>query len=141
MKREYLELLINLSAKAYSEDESPIAAIIVKDGEIISQAHNQRNSTNSTISHAEIIAITEANRKLENWRLNNCTMYVTVQPCEMCQTVIKEARIEKVFYIVDRDVIKKQHSKTLFVKCANEIDNSVVTDYKNLLADFWKNKR
>ena len=96
MKPELMLKAIEIAKK--SENDIPIGAIIVKNGEIIAQAHNQREKDNITTSHAEILAIQRANEKLKNWRLNNCEMYVTLEPCPMCASAIIQARISKVYF-------------------------------------------
>jgi len=141
MEKKYLEKLLELADQAYEKEEAPISAIIVYKNEIIAEAYNERNSSNSTISHAEIKTIEIANQKLKSWRLNNCTMYVTMKPCEMCEKVIKEARIDKVFYLVEREENKKQYNKTEFIKNESLRDDKLIKNYKNLLTNFWKNKR
>ena len=76
----------------------PISAIIVKNGEIIAQTVNQREENNQTIAHAEILAISEANKKLNSWRLDDCDMYVTLEPCPMCAWAIINARIKNLYF-------------------------------------------
>ena len=137
----YVERLLELASKAFATDEAPVAALITHNDKIIAEAYNQRNKSNSTIAHAEIETIKIANKKLNNWRLNNCALYVTVKPCEMCEKVIKEARIERVLYLVEREPIKRQYNKTKFIKLKELADNNLVLEYRKLLADFWKNKR
>ena len=83
--------------KAYKKEEIPVGAIIVKDGEIIARAHNLKESKNSSISHAEILAIGKANKKLGAWRLENCEMYITLEPCTMCAGAIINSRIKKIY--------------------------------------------
>lgn len=84
--------------KAYLKEEVPIGAVIVKDGKVIARAHNLREKTNNAISHAEIIAIEKACKKLNSWRLEDCTIYVTLEPCPMCLGAMMQARIKKVYY-------------------------------------------
>ena len=99
MKTMKLELMKEAIKKAKkSGKDIPIGAIIVKDGEIITKAVNQREKKQNTIYHAEIVAIKRACRKLKNWRLNDCEMYVTLEPCPMCMWAILEARIDKLFF-------------------------------------------
>lgn len=81
-----------------SGNDIPIAAVIVKDGKIIAKAVNQREKKQNTINHAEMIAIQKANKKLKNWRLNDCEMYVTLEPCPMCASAILQARISKLYF-------------------------------------------
>lgn len=82
--------------KAYLKGEVPVGAVIVKDGIIISRAHNRREELKSPLAHAEIIAINSASKVLDNWRLNGCEMYVTLEPCPMCAGAILQSRLSKV---------------------------------------------
>ena len=113
---QYIDELIKLSYKSLKKDEVPVAAIIVHNDKIIAKAHNTRKHSNKTIDHAEIKVITKANQKLKNWRLNKCTLYVTIEPCEMCKNVIKKSRIDKVFYLVPRLKTKKSKPQNEFNK-------------------------
>ena len=81
-----------------SDKDIPIAAVIVKDGQIIASAVNEREKEQNAVNHAEIIAIQKANKKLNNWRLNDCEMYVTLEPCPMCASAILQARISKLYF-------------------------------------------
>ncbi len=138
-----IQELTKLVKKAEKNDESPVAAIIVENGKIIAKAYNKRNKSHKTIDHAEIIAITKANKKIKNWRANKCTMYVTLEPCEMCKTVIKESRIEKVYYFLERNQEKKQYKKTEFNninKMQKNVEN-FTNEYLNIMKKFWQNKR
>mgnify|MGYP002564705313 CR=1 FL=1 len=83
--------------KAYEKEEVPIGAIIVKDGKIIARAHNMKEIKNDTTEHAEIRAIKKASKKLGAWRLSECEMYTTLEPCPMCAGAIIQARIKKVY--------------------------------------------
>ena len=83
--------------KAYKKEEIPVGAVIVKDGEIIARAHNLKELKNSSISHAEILAIQKANKNLNAWRLENCEMYITLEPCMMCMGAIINSRIKKIY--------------------------------------------
>lgn len=93
MKQAYKEAL-----KALSKDEVPIGAIIVKDNKIIARAHNNKQNKNLAIGHAEILAICKANKKLNSWHLDNCTMYVTLEPCVMCAGALIQSRIKRIVY-------------------------------------------
>ena len=81
-----------------SNDDLPIGAVIVKEDKIIAKAHNQKEANNSVILHAEIVAIQQAEKILKNWRLDNCEMYVTLEPCPMCAWAILQARMAKVYF-------------------------------------------
>lgn len=86
------------AALAINENEVPIGAVIVRDERIIASAHNQREQLRDPTAHAEMIAITQAAEALGSWRLNNCTLYVTLEPCPMCAGAIQQARIPRIVY-------------------------------------------
>ena len=94
----FMSHAINLAKIAFKKDEVPVGAIIVKDGEVIGRGFNQVISKNSVSSHAEINAINDASNTLGNYRLNNCDMYVTLEPCHMCAKAIVDARISHVYF-------------------------------------------
>ena len=140
MEEKYINELINLSKKSLKRSEVPIAALIIdENGKIISKAYNTRNIKQQTINHAEILAITKANKKLKNWRLNKCTLYVTIEPCDMCKSVIKESRIQNVYYLLPRLPEKNQYNKTIFNKLKDMSEKE--DKYQEIINKFWKNKR
>ncbi len=96
-KEKFMKEALKEAKKAYEKEEIPVGAVIVKDGKIIAKAHNLKESKKSSISHAEILAITKANKKLKAWRLENCEMYITLEPCMMCMGAIINARIKKIY--------------------------------------------
>lgn len=100
-----MEIAYKEAQKAYKKREVPVGAIIVKDGKIIAKAHNLKEKKKSSLAHAEILCIEKACKKINNWRLDDCTMYVTLYPCNMCLGAIKEARINSVVYGASRDKI------------------------------------
>lgn len=83
---------------AYALGETPIGAVIVRDGEIIARAHNLRETTHDATAHAELLAIRQANQHLAGWRLTRCTLYVTLEPCAMCAGAIVLARVPTLVY-------------------------------------------
>lgn len=87
-----------IEAAKKSGTDIPVAAIIVKDNKIISQAVNERERKHNAIYHAEILAVKKACKKLKNWRLNDCEIYVTLEPCPMCASAILQARISKIYF-------------------------------------------
>ncbi|MGN0512939.1 MAG: tRNA adenosine(34) deaminase TadA [Lachnospiraceae bacterium] len=93
---KYMKEAIKQAKKAAMLDEVPIGCVIVYDGKIIGRGYNRRNTDKSTLAHAEIIAIKKASKKLGDWRLEDCTMYVTLEPCQMCAGAIVQARIPRV---------------------------------------------
>lgn len=96
-KNKFMKAALKEAQKAYDKLEIPVGAVIVKDGKIIARAHNLKESKNDTTKHAEIIAIQKASKKLQSWRLNDCDMYVTLEPCSMCAGAIIGARIHKLY--------------------------------------------
>lgn len=96
-KEKFMQEALKEAKKAEKKLEVPVGCIIVKDGEIIARAHNQKETKTDTTKHAEIIAIQRASKKLEEWRLLDCEMYVTLEPCSMCAGAMIQARIKKVY--------------------------------------------
>ena len=97
-KEEYMLEAIKEAKKAYKKDEVPVGAIIVYKDEIIARGHNLRVTSNKTHDHAEIVAITKANKEIGSWRLEECDLYVTMEPCLMCAGAIMQSRIRKVYF-------------------------------------------
>lgn len=96
-KEYFMKQAIKEAEKAYKKLEVPVGAIIVKDGKIIARAHNQKETKTDTTKHAEILAIQKASKKLKSWRLIDCEMYVTLEPCTMCAGAMINSRIKKVY--------------------------------------------
>lgn len=114
---DFMEEAIKLAEKAYKKEEVPIGAVIVRNGKIIARAYNNRERSQQAINHAEIIAIKKACKKLKSWRLNDCEMYVTLEPCSMCAGAILNARL-----------------KSVHIACLDDGHGAVVSKY-NLLTD------
>jgi tRNA(adenine34) deaminase len=93
---KYMKQAIKLAKKAEANDDVPIGCIIVYEGKIIARGYNRRNMDKSSLAHAEIMAIKKASKYIGDWRLEDCTMYVTLEPCQMCAGAIVQARIPKV---------------------------------------------
>lgn len=96
-KEKYMKQAIKQAEKAYENLEVPVGAVIVKDNKIIARAYNQKESKNDTTNHAEILAIKKASKKLNSWRLLDCEMYVTLEPCSMCAGALIQSRIKKIY--------------------------------------------
>ncbi|MDD4187913.1 MAG: nucleoside deaminase [Bacilli bacterium] len=141
MEQKVINILKKLVIKASNRNETPVAAVIVCENKIISKAFNQRNKSNSTLAHAEILAIQKANKKLKSWRLNECSIYITIKPCAMCEAVIKEARFKSVYYLLERVPEKKQYNKTVFQKLDNSAYDNDIQNYISIIEDFWKKRR
>lgn len=136
----YFEVAIKEATKAFKKSEIPVGAVIVFNNRILAKAHNKRIKTNDVTSHAEIIAIRKAAKKIGDWRLNGCTMFVTLEPCDMCKEIIKESRLDSVFYLIEKYDYKKSFNKTKIEKyCDNSFQQSI-SDYKDKLSTFFKLK-
>lgn len=98
LKEYYMKIAYDEAEKAYAKGEIPIGAVIVKNGEIIAKAHNLRETEKNSLNHAEIVAIDMACKKLGGWRLTDCDMYVTLEPCHMCIGAIIQAKIKNLYF-------------------------------------------
>ena len=136
---KYIDKIVELAKIAYDNDDIPVGAIVVKDKEIIGEGFNTRNSIKSVVGHAEIDAIEMACKHMGDWRLDDCTMYVTLLPCMMCTGAIIESRIKKVYYLCDRTNVCFKCDGYLNVE---KIDNDKKRqEYMKLLHLFFENKR
>jgi tRNA(adenine34) deaminase len=94
----YMKIALEEAQKAYKKKEVPIGAIVVKNGEVISRGHNLRETLNDPTAHAEIIVIKKAAIKLGGWRLSDCRLYVTIEPCPMCAGALVQSRVKSLIY-------------------------------------------
>ena len=97
MKEQYMREALKEAEKAKKLNQVPIGCVIVKDDKIIGRGYNRRMKDKNTLSHAELNAIKKASKKLKDWRLDDCEMYVTTEPCQMCSGAIVQARVKKVY--------------------------------------------
>lgn len=135
---EYFDMCIVEAKKCLTNGDVPIGAILVQNGEIIARSHNTRELNNNILGHAEINAIIEASTRLKRWNLSDCDLYVTLEPCSMCRSIIKQSRISNVYYLLAKSDLKKEYNKTIFTKI--ESTNSEQMCVK-MLSDFFKSKR
>lgn len=142
MKKYMIEALKE-AKKAFELGEVPIGAVIVKDNKIISRAFNKKESSNLATSHAEILAINKACKKLNNWRLLDCTLYVTVEPCLMCCGAIIQSRIKKVVYGTSNEYYGAVESIDNTLKKYNiEVENNILqNECSNIMKEFFKKRR
>lgn len=98
MNEYFMKIALAEAKKARKKGEVPIGAVVVRNGKVISKAHNLRENKNVATYHAELLAIEKACKKLNSWRLDDCELYVTLEPCVMCAGAIINARIKKVYY-------------------------------------------
>src|SRR5574344_1626328 len=102
-----LEKLAKLAQISFKKGEIPVGALVIYNNEIIGLGYNTRQKKYDVCGHAEINAIRQAEKKLKDWRLNDCKLYSTLEPCEMCYKIIKECRIKKVYYLISNN---KKHN-------------------------------
>lgn len=93
-----MELAYREALKAYEKEEIPVGCVIVKNDQVIAKAHNLRETKNLVLAHAEMLAINKANKKLNSWRLDDCDIYITLEPCPMCLGAIIQARIKNLYF-------------------------------------------
>lgn len=147
MNNKFLDLAFKYANKAFENGEVPIGAVIVKNDEVIGYGYNQKEKKNSVLEHAEIIAIRKASKKINNWRLDGCDIYVTLNPCPMCASAIKQARINNIYSALTNldktnekvvvDILKKDKTNPK----VNIISNIKPDESKNLLNSFFSIKR
>ncbi len=135
---QYFDRCIELAKIAFNNGDIPVGALIVKDDTIIAEAYNCKFAKNVSIYHAELLCIEEACKKLGDWRLNGCTMYVTLEPCSMCYGALVESRIDKVVYLLDstyKETFNNNYDKLTVFKYKS------VKNYDILLKSFFEIRR
>lgn len=138
MKEEFVLATIEEAKESYQQDDVPIGAILVQNDKILAKAHNTRELEHNVLGHAEINVILKASKILNRWNLADCELYVTLKPCSMCMEIIKQSRIKKIYYLLDKLSFKKEFSDSEFLKI-NDPENEQM--YYKLLSDFFKDKR
>lgn len=148
MKHEYyMKLALREAQKAFEIGEIPIGAVIVYNDEVIAKAFNLKESAGNVLAHAELLAIEKASKKLGNWRLNNCKIYVTLEPCTMCASAIHQARINEIYYGVsiadsfNRDITEKIITNIDTNPCGKIYGGFLEKECQELLSTFFKKNR
>ena len=143
MEEKFMKEALKEAKKAYEKQEVPVGAVIVKDGKIIARAHNLREIKQCATAHAEILAIEKASKKLNSWRLIDCDMYVTLEPCTMCMGAIISSRIKNLYIgaldqktgacgsFVDLNTLKYNHT-------VNISKGMLAKDCEYIIKDFFK---
>ena len=138
---KYMSLALKAAQKALRKDEVPVGAIIVRRGKVIASAYNLRESKKNPLAHAEVLVIEKAARKLKGWRLTQCKLYVTLEPCPMCAGAIINARIDNVYFgaydskagafgsVYDLAQGKLNHTPNVTGGILNDECASLLTDY------------
>ncbi len=122
MKDKFMSAALKCAQKAFDEGEVPIGAVVVLDGKIISRGHNRRTKRQIATAHAEIEAIDKACKKLGSWRIPECELYVTLEPCPMCMGAALNARIKKIYFGAPED---KGRSLTAQIASANLLNHTI----------------
>lgn len=143
----FMQEALKEANKAYKLKEVPVGAIVVKDSEIIGRGYNKKEILKNPLSHAELIAIDEACKNLNSWRLKDCSLYVTLEPCAMCAGAILQSRIDNVF-IATKDLKTGALGSVIDLSNIKEFNHSVNIEYgllkdesSNLLKKFFKELR
>ena len=137
MNEYYMKLAIKQAKKALKKEEVPVGAVIIKNNKIISKAFNKKEIKNDVTNHAEMIAISKACKKIKNWRLDNCEIYVTMEPCMMCSGAIEQSRIKKIVYGVKNE----NYGYTCKLKNIEIISQICEKECKELIQTFFKKRR
>lgn len=140
MKYKYMNEALKQAKKAYKKGDVPIGTIIVKDNKIIAKAYNKKEKNKIATSHAEIIAINKACKKLRTWHLENCILYTTMEPCMMCTGAILQSRIENICYGISNKSFGAIHN----LKKNNKISiegHILEKECLELVQKFFRNKR
>ena len=136
---KYIQLLYKLAKKAARNGDVPVSAIILKDDKIIATGYNNRQKKSFVLGHAEVNAIIKAERKLGDFRLNDCVLLTTLKPCKMCQSIIEASRIKEIYYILDQKGVES-YQKVNFKQLDHK--NSVFIDkYQFLFDEFFRKLR
>lgn len=144
---KFMQEALKEAKKAYNKLEIPVGAVIVKDGKVIARAHNLKETKLDTTKHAEILAIQKASKKLESWRLLDCEMYVTLEPCSMCAGAIINARMKKIYIgTLDEKTGAAGSVLNLFedykFNHEVEVEKGIMKEQcESMLKDFFKNLR
>lgn len=147
MQERFMEIALEEAKKAYIEDEVPIGCVIVRNDEVIAQTHNQKVKNQNATHHAEILAINKASEYLKSWYLDECEMYVTLEPCLMCTGAIINSRIKKVYFATKdpKGGAFDSNIKLIEIKNLNHYPLYECGLYQEeasqLLKSFFKNKR
>ena len=146
MNQKFLDKSFYYAELAFKNDEVPIGAVIVKDNRIIAKAHNLKRNSNNIMNHAEIIAIMEASEYLGDWRLNDCDMYVTLEPCPMCAGAIEQSRIRAVYIGSESNILSNKRIIKEILQNSDynhnvEIIYTMHKDCSHILTSFFADKR
>lgn len=144
-EEKFMKVALDLARRAKENDEVPVGAVIVKNGKIIARAFNERESKRDATAHAEILAIKKACKKLEDFRLLDCDMYVTLEPCVMCMGAVINSRIENLYfgaYITNGSISAKEISEKAVLNHNVNVEGGFMeSECSALLSLYFKEKR
>lgn len=146
LDKSYMQKALKLAKKAFEKNEVPIGALIVFNGAIIGSGYNQTETKHSQSCHAEVQAINAAGKKIGDWRLEGCTIYITLEPCLMCMSLIGLSRIERIVYGAHSPLfgyhLDKEFLPDLYKRQIENVTAGVLqTEAEELLKKFFKQKR
>ena len=137
MYEKYMKIALKQAKKALKYNEVPVGCVITKNNKIIAKAYNKKEKTKDVTKHAEIIAISKACKKIKNWRLENCEIYITMEPCMMCCGAIEQSRIKKIIYGVKNE----NYGFTKNIKNIKIIPHVYENECKKIVQTFFKKRR
>jgi len=140
MNEKYMKEAIKLANKAFNKGEMPVGAVVVMNDVIIGRGYNKKESTKNSTMHAEIVAIGQACKKIEDWRLNKCSIYITMEPCMMCMGAIIESRISEVYCgienkktnLLNKSIIKTNNLNIKYKVFDKEIEKITKNFFKTI---------
>lgn len=147
MDLKYMDMAIEEAKKAFEEDEVPVGCVIVKNNQILALTHNRKEQMNSATKHAEILAVEEASSKLNNWRLDGCDVYITLEPCPMCASALKQSRVSHIFCGLSNSDSKNYEIVLKILESdKNNVSVPIINDLAvekvdKIMKDFFRNRR
>ena len=147
MDLKYMDMAIEEARRAFEEDEVPVGCVIVKNNQILALTHNRKEQMNSATKHAEILAIEEASSKLNNWRLDGCDVYITLEPCPMCASALKQARVSHIFCGLSNSDFRNYEIVLKILESDKNnasvpiINDLAVQKVDKIMKDFFRNRR
>lgn len=135
---KYMDVALKLALKAFKKGDVPVGAVVVENNKIIGKGYNKRHKKQNITKHAELIALEQACKKKKTWHLNNCEIYVTLEPCMMCMGAIKQSHIKKIYFATEnqKPEYNKINNNDFIIEKGIKKDQSML-----LLKNFFKNKR